>query len=206
MDSIRNHMGKMLPKIEPDAKVVEAARCMVENESHAIIIDENGRCVGITTEADISRKVVAKGQDPNQVCVSSIMSHPVIMLDAKLSMEEASLCLRKNNIRQIIVTENQEVTGTITFKIVSHYYHHKYRNGKDPVAEFWGNFDSSFYDENEFRRTIEILLEDVRVSIGDSCQTAEAIDNKKSPSEIARVARSEGLNDLAQILEMVDED
>lgn len=204
MSSIREHMSDPIPRLGPETVVTQAAKVMVEKEVHAVLVEDGGKCVGIVTEVDITRKVVAEGQDPNSVNLSSIMSCPLITLDASLSMEEASLCLRKNNIRQVAITENRHVVGTMTFKNVTRYYHKKYLEGKDPVAEFWGAFDQTFCDEDEFRRSIKKLLQDIRSVIGDTCQTTQAINRKESLEEISRIAKEEGLSDIAQILDMVE--
>ncbi|MCH8156511.1 MAG: CBS domain-containing protein [Nitrospinae bacterium] len=204
MSSIREHMSDPIPRLEPETVVTQAAKVMVEKEVHAVLVEDGGKCVGIVTEVDITRKVVAEGQDPNTVNLSSIMSCPLVTLDASLSMEEASLCMRKNNIRQIAITEDRHVVGTLIFNNVTRYYHQKYLEGKDPVAEFWGAFDHTFYDEDEFRRSIEKFLRDIHLVIGDTCQTTKAIDRKESLEEISRIAREEGLTDIAQILDIVE--
>lgn len=206
MEPIRDHMAEALPKIRPDAVVADAAKLMAENECRAILVEDGDRCVGIVTESDIVRKVIAMEQNVSSVALSSIMTHPLITLDASLPMEEASLCLRKNNIRQISISENKQIVGTLTFQNVSGYCHHKYLKGKDPVGEFWGDFDHAFYDQADFLESIDKLLKDIRATIGETCQTAKAIDDKKSFSEIASIAKVEGLSDLAQILDLVEED
>jgi CBS domain-containing protein len=68
----------------PDDKVISAIKVMSEkNYGASVIIDAARRPVGIITERDFMRRLLAKGLDPNKTKISEIMTK-----DLKLASED----------------------------------------------------------------------------------------------------------------------
>ncbi len=99
--------------------VSEAARIMDEKAIGSVLIEENGRVVGIMTERDILRKIVAKGKNPDKVKVKEIMNYPIITIDANEDILKASKLMDENRIRRLIVVEDGRIAGKITANSVS---------------------------------------------------------------------------------------
>ncbi|MDW8034643.1 MAG: CBS domain-containing protein, partial [Nitrososphaerota archaeon] len=56
--------------VDPDNSVQEAVVKMVEHDiSSLIVVDKEGKDIGIITERDVIEKVVAKNKNPNSVKV-----------------------------------------------------------------------------------------------------------------------------------------
>jgi signal-transduction protein with cAMP-binding, CBS, and nucleotidyltransferase domain len=81
-----------------------------------VIVVENKQPIGILTESDILKKVVAEGKDANDVIIKNIMSTPVIVIDPYVTLDEAMKTMTKCNIRRLPVVENEELIGVITEK------------------------------------------------------------------------------------------
>ncbi|MBI2523585.1 CBS domain-containing protein [Candidatus Woesearchaeota archaeon] len=101
------------------SSVSEAARIMDEKSIGSVLIEENGRVIGIMTEKDILRKIVAKGKNPDKVKVKDIMNDPVITIDANEDILEASKIMDEKRIRRLIVVENGQIAGKITANSIS---------------------------------------------------------------------------------------
>ena len=99
--------------------VSEAARMMDGKSIGSVLIEENGRVVGIMTERDILRKIVAKGENPDKVKVKEIMNYPVIKVDADEDILKASKLMDENRIRRLIVVEDGKIVGKITANSIS---------------------------------------------------------------------------------------
>src|SRR3989338_2718107 len=99
------------------SSVSEAARIMDEKSIGSALIEENGRVIGIMTERDILRKIVAKGKNPDKV--KDIMNNPVITIDANEDISEASKIMDEKRIRRLIVVENGQIVGKITANSIS---------------------------------------------------------------------------------------
>ena len=106
-------------KVDSDVSISEAAKLMDQKSTGSILIEENNKIVGIMTERDILRKVVAKGKNCDELKVKKIMNSPVLTIDANEDIMEASRIMDKERIRRLIVTENGEIVGKVTANSIS---------------------------------------------------------------------------------------
>ena len=60
--------------LSPSATVREAARIMTERHIGAVLIATDGRLQGIFTERDILTRIVARGLDPDETVLGSVMT------------------------------------------------------------------------------------------------------------------------------------
>ena len=98
---------------------------MCDHNVGSILVEKENDIVGIVTERGFSQRVVADGLDANNVKLSSIMNKPVL-LDGHLPMDEALSCMRKNNVRHVVVTEDNKISGVISIKDLTIYCKHKF--------------------------------------------------------------------------------
>jgi len=103
--------------VKPDITVKEAAKIMKNKRiGNCIVADK--KPVGIVTESDIIKKVVAEGLDAGKVLVKDIMTTPIIVIDPYVDIEEAMRTMSKCNIRRLPVVEKGKLVGIITQKDV----------------------------------------------------------------------------------------
>ena len=93
--------------------VTEAARLM-EKEGVDSVLVEHVDAVGICTERDILRKIVARGLDPITTKVSEIMSFPLHSISWDDSVEEASERMNELNVRRLVVVDKNTLIGVIS--------------------------------------------------------------------------------------------
>ncbi|MFW6332061.1 MAG: DUF294 nucleotidyltransferase-like domain-containing protein [Thermodesulfobacteriota bacterium] len=97
-----------------ETSIQEAARLMSEKESSSIFIrNSGGEIIGMVTDNDLRRKVIAPGVDP-QTPVSKIMSTPLCAISAQALAFEAMLSMMHHNIKHLAVTDGEGVVGLIT--------------------------------------------------------------------------------------------
>ena len=106
-------------KIPSNTTICEAAKIMDQRLLGSVLIEGNAGIVGIMTERDILRKVVAKGENPEKLCVKDIMSYPLITIDADEDALEASRIMDEKKIRRLVVTDNGVIVGKITANSIS---------------------------------------------------------------------------------------
>ena len=101
--------------VNPKTSVKEAAELMKNKGiGNCIVVDE--KPVGIITESDILKKVVAEDRKASEVLVEEVMVTPIIVIDPYVDIEEAMKTMSKCNIRRLPVVENGELIGIITQK------------------------------------------------------------------------------------------
>ncbi|MCX8027608.1 MAG: DUF294 nucleotidyltransferase-like domain-containing protein [Thermodesulfovibrionales bacterium] len=97
-----------------DISIREAGEIMTKHEiSSLVIIDSNAVPVGIVTDRDFRKKVIAKGLDLNSN-ISKIMSVSLIKSDAKEYCFEALLKMIRYNIHHLLIVEDGKLKGIIT--------------------------------------------------------------------------------------------
>ena len=105
--------------VNPEKSVLDVAKLMTKKRIGSVLVKEDDKLLGILTERDILRKVVAKGLDSNKVKVKEIMSSPCCTIDADAELEDASKIFNKHHIRRLPVTKNGKVIGIITTRDVA---------------------------------------------------------------------------------------
>jgi len=72
-----------------------------------------GEPIGIVTERDIVRKIVAAGFDCSKVRIADIMSSPIISIPPDATVEQASELMSTYKIRRLPVIQEGKVVGII---------------------------------------------------------------------------------------------
>ena len=103
-----------ITKLSFDTTISEAAELMDQKSIGSVLIEEDNKIIGIMTERDILRKIVAKGVNPDELRVKDVMNYPLITIDVNEHILEASKKLDKHNIRRLIITEKGEIVGKVT--------------------------------------------------------------------------------------------
>jgi len=99
----------------PGSSVVLAAKIMSdENISCIIVVSENGDLSGMVTETDLLKRAVADSNDFRKMKIEHIMSSPVRSVPCNLSVLEAGKIMEAENIRRLVVLEDERLAGIIT--------------------------------------------------------------------------------------------
>ncbi len=100
----------------PDETVVDAARKMAENRiGCVVVVDEKNTILGIVTEGDIVRRVVARGLDPASTVVETIMTRNPVTVYEDASLAAAAEIMREKGIGHLpVVNEKGRLVGIIT--------------------------------------------------------------------------------------------
>ena len=116
---VKEAMKTNIVMVEPKTTVLDTAILMKKRKIGNVIIVENDQPLGILTESDIIKKVVAEGKNPQEIIVRNIMTTPLIVIDPYASLEKAMETMGKCNIRRLPVTEKDKLIGIITQKDIS---------------------------------------------------------------------------------------
>ena len=108
--------------VPAEATVVAAANEMRQSRVGCLIVtDERDRVVGILTERDIIRQVVATGADPSTTHVSAIMTPNVLCCTMDTSILKARKVMAQRGIRHLPIIENGAPVGMISSRdIIAH--------------------------------------------------------------------------------------
>jgi CBS domain-containing protein len=102
--------------VDEGGSVLEAARLMVQNNRGSVLATRSGEPVGILTERDILKKVVAKSLDPSTTKVKDVMTSPPITVDYNMPLREAIDLMVRKGLRRMLVTQNDRIVGIFTMR------------------------------------------------------------------------------------------
>jgi len=98
----------------PGSSVVSAAKIMSDKNISCIIVSDNGDLSGIITETDLLKRAVADNNDFRKMKIEHIMTSPVRSVPRNLSVLDASRIIEDENIRRLVVLEDERLVGIIT--------------------------------------------------------------------------------------------
>ena len=96
------------------ATVLDIVKEMKGEGVGSIIIVEHGKPIGVITESDILRKVVAEGKNSSKIMVESIMSAPPVTVAPETRIEDAIKIMGEKRIRRLPVVKEGKLVGMVT--------------------------------------------------------------------------------------------
>jgi len=112
MTSVKDIMTKKVISIDVENSVFEAAELMSSNQLGCLIIMDGKVPVGIITERDIVRRVVAKKLS-SDTKILEIMSKSLVTVDPDVSLKEAARLMSSNKIRRLPVLKQGKLVGIV---------------------------------------------------------------------------------------------
>lgn len=112
MPTVKEIMTKEVVTIDPNKTVFEAAELMSSKGVGCVIVVIKAFPVGIITERDIVRRIVAKRRSPD-VKITEIMTKTVITVDPDTSLKEAARTMSTNKIRRLPVLKSNKLVGIV---------------------------------------------------------------------------------------------
>lgn len=99
--------------VAPDRTVGEAARIMERSGVGALAVVDSDRLVGIVTDRDLVTRVLARSR-PEDARVDSVMSTPVVTIDAAADVHQAFALFRNHGNRRLPVVEEGAFVGMLS--------------------------------------------------------------------------------------------
>ena len=114
MTQVRDIMEKNVITIDYTKNALDAAIILKEKEISFLVILKEGKPEGIVSERDIVRKIAAKDIKSSQIQIEEIMSKNFKWVEPETEVEHAVQKMLNNNIRRLIVLEDEKLVGVIT--------------------------------------------------------------------------------------------
>jgi signal-transduction protein with cAMP-binding, CBS, and nucleotidyltransferase domain len=85
------------------------------NVSSLVVLDNNGRAIGIITERDLVRRVCTKDVSSSSMSVENVISSPVKAVSPETPVDDVADVMVSNKVRHVlIVDKNQKPVGVIS--------------------------------------------------------------------------------------------
>lgn len=117
MSSVRDLLarkGTNVIHVAPENTVLDAANVMNETGIGGVVVLENSRLVGIFTERDVMRRVVAARRDPSTTLVSEVMTTDPMTITADVKIAVCRAMMSTRRIRHLPVLHDGGLVGMVT--------------------------------------------------------------------------------------------
>ena len=114
MGQIRDIMEKNVVTIEDDKTALDAANLISEKDVSFLVIMKNNIPVGVLSESDFVKRLASDDKKASEVIVSEIMSSNFRWVEPETEIEDAIQKMLNNNIRRLVILDNNKLVGVIT--------------------------------------------------------------------------------------------
>jgi len=96
--------------------VLETVKKMVERNIGAVPVLHQGKLVGIFSERDLMRRVVAEGRDPVSTCLAEVMTEDPLTVSMNEELENCMALMRRHNFRHLPVCQEGRLIGMVSLR------------------------------------------------------------------------------------------
>ncbi len=131
-------------------KVIDAIALMAREDINYVIVEHEGKYVGILSEKDYTRKIILAGKKSKNTTVGEIMSTDIPVVDAWDTTDTCTELMHAFNIAFLPVFEDLNFIGVITLsdllKATVHEHQESFSNDKigyhkdrnnDNIPHYW---------------------------------------------------------------------
>jgi CBS domain-containing protein len=111
---LRSKPDQTVHTMEPTASAYEAARFMADKNIGALVLIERGKVVGIVSERDCARKLVAMARSAQDTLLRDIMSSLVMYVHPDQTGEECMALMTENRLRHLPVMDGDQLIGLVS--------------------------------------------------------------------------------------------
>ena len=110
-----NRKGTNIVSVAPTATVLEAARLMNDRSvGGVLVVDDTGALLGIFTERDILRRVVAAGLPPETTSVADVFTRDIVTCTPDMNVDEIGSIMTTRRVRHLPVVDVVGLHGVVT--------------------------------------------------------------------------------------------
>lgn len=117
MPTLANYIADNPPHaVQKTASALEAARKMTEACVGALVVLDGDKLVGIFTERDLMKRVVAAGKDPARTRVGDEMTTKVALGTPTMTVEEALRVMKQTKCRHLPIADGGKLIATVSIR------------------------------------------------------------------------------------------
>ncbi len=118
---VEDVMVKEVITIDENSTVKEAADVMNKFEIGCLIAVKKGKAMGIITERDLLKRVVAEAKDANKAKVKDVMSSPLVVVEPSMDLDEAVRLMFQMKIKKLPVVDGKRLVGLVSLTDIARF-------------------------------------------------------------------------------------
>jgi len=118
---VEDVMVKEVITIDENLTVKEAAEIMNKFEIGCVIAVGKGKAMGILTERDVLKRVVAEGKDASKIKVKDVMTTPLVVAEPGMDLGEAVKLMFQMKIKKLPVVDGKKLVGLVSLTDIARF-------------------------------------------------------------------------------------
>ncbi len=110
--------GQDTYRADPEQTVCDVVKAMVDRNIGAVPVLQDGELVGIFSERDLMKRVVAEGLDPSKTRLRDVMTQDPLTVSPQEDVETCMMLMQRHNFRHIPLCEGRMLKGMISLRDV----------------------------------------------------------------------------------------
>ena len=114
MLKVEDIMVEEVITVEADATVMRAVKLMNKHEIGCLIVTKSRKPIGIVTERDLLKRVLAECRKPEKTRIWEVMSAPLVFGGPNMDVEDAVKFMLKMKIKKLPIVKKGGLLGLVT--------------------------------------------------------------------------------------------
>jgi CBS domain-containing protein len=111
-----NVMTTVVAVMNQSESAKKAAEVMTQEGVSAIIVTVEGKAIGIVTERDILKRIVAEDKNAGKTKLKEIMSSPLVTIEPSTYLEEAAHLMFEKKMKNLPVVHKNRLVGLVNLQ------------------------------------------------------------------------------------------
>ncbi len=111
---ILNEKGYEVHTIEPEATVYDALKKMAGKNIGALLVEKDGKVVGVFSERDYARKIILMGKSSKESTVGELLSERIFYVKLTTTTNECMQIMTDHRVRHLPVMDNDKLVGIVS--------------------------------------------------------------------------------------------
>ena len=102
--------------VEASRSVLDAARFMAERNIGAVAVVRGDELVGIFSERDLMKRVVAPGKDPSTTTVEEVMTADPLVVSPQEKITDCMRMMKEHSFRHLPICDGRKLKGLLSLR------------------------------------------------------------------------------------------
>ena len=116
---INKLINRSVPSLDAAVDIRRAASFMAEKDVASVLVTREGKVIGLFTENDMVRRVIASGKAPEAVTLGDVCSRKLISVYEDTTCSDALKTMNYNHCRRLLVYRGETLKGLVTLRSIA---------------------------------------------------------------------------------------
>lgn len=117
MENIKEMLhDRAIYTVKKGTTIKDVVNYMAEKKVGLVPVMEDGKLVGVFSERDLVRRVIAQNRSLDETRVEDVMSTKLVIADIGEANESVLAKMKEANTRHILIIENEKLVGVLAMR------------------------------------------------------------------------------------------